>query len=374
MASHVLAQLLPTLSRDQFEALSTTQRASLYTWLRHGSPADTDSKITVLNWLVDIADLEAVGYLEQIADGFAPSLAQRRMKKESRNALNQILDRLDKETAAGERRRTESGVIANESDWVTNDELETTEESRLLLGQIRKYSANRAAPGMRMGYLFANWCFITPYVAYMFWQSITARTGFTVSSIWFVLTAASTQLYRLSLTPAHTRIARQLANTSDTKAVGALAEALEWPDPEIQTIARGALIRLLPKLTNNDAPLLNSRQRRSLNSRLVLANSKNYLDSELQVKILEAWEKVGDLSSLQTVKSLVAAKAVLVNERKVQKAAIKCLPHLEERAHLNESSQMLLRASSNANIGMETLVRPASSSVVPRTELLRPSE
>jgi hypothetical protein len=103
-----------------------------------------------------------------------------------------------------------------------------------------------------------------------------------------------------------------------------------------------------------------------------MVNSRNYLDSELQVKILQAWEKVGDLSSMQVVKSLMNAKAVLTNERKVQKAAIQCWPLLEARAHLNESSVMLLRASSITEAGAETLVRPASASELAEDELLRP--
>jgi hypothetical protein len=327
----------------------------------------------VLRWLVDVADSEAVEYVEQVVKGWSFTPTQRRLRKEARGALAAILERLDEEHAAAESRVSANGIAVSQASLVDEDDLETTEESRALLAQIRKHSANRTAPGMRMGYLIANWCFITPYVSYKLWESVAMHYGLAENAAWLVLTAASTQLYRLSLTPAHTRMARQLANTGDTHAVGALAEALEWPDEEIQVVARAALLRLLPKLTTNDAPLLNSRQRRCLNSRLVLANSKNYLDSELQVKILQAWGKIGDLSSLQTVKSLAAAKAVLINERKVQKAAIQCLPLLEERAHLNESSQMLLRASCITEAGAETLVRPAVANSEPDEELLRPA-
>jgi len=374
VASQVLAQLLPTLSRVQFEALPPFRRRALYTWMSDGSSAFSESKMTILRWLVDVADSEVVPHIEQVCKRFTFSPTQRSRKKEARSALDQILDRLDKEHTADESGAKLTDAMANASAIAEEDDLETTEESRALLSQVRKHGANRASPGMRMGFLLANWCFITPYVAYKFWESISMHGGLLANGVWLILTAASTQLYRVSLTPAHTRMAKQLANTGDTRAIGALAEALEWPDEEIQVVARAALLRLLPKLTSNDAPLLNSRQRRCLNHRLVLANARNYLDSELQVKILQAWEKVGDLSSLQVVKSLVAAKPVLKNERKVHKAAELCLPHLEECAHLNQSSQFLLRASGISDARAETLVRPASANEIKDEELLRPTD
>lgn len=380
VASQVLAQILPVLNQDQIESLSPTSRERLFTWLRDGSSSCTDAKIAIMRALVDVADAEMVGYMEQIIKRPAFVPAQRRMRRETLRILPEVLERLDKQTGVldsdgyedASATLDENGVGAQR--LLEEEDSETTEESRALLAQIRKHSASRSSPGMRVGYLLANWCFITPYVGFNLWESLSLHQGLAINLAWGVLTAASSQLYRCSLTPTHTRLARQLASTGDTHAIGALAEALEWPDEEIQMVARGALLRLLPKLTTSDASLLNSRQRRCLNNRLVLTSSRNYLDSELQMKILLAWEKVGDLSSLQAVKSLVAAKAVLVNERKVQRAAMQCLPHLEARAHLNESSQMLLRASSMTDTSVETLVRPAAASNTRDEELLRPTD
>ncbi len=42
----------------------------------------------------------------------------------------------------------------------------------------------------------------------------------------------------------------------DARGVGRLAEALEWPDHDIQLVAARALTRLLPRLQATDAGLL----------------------------------------------------------------------------------------------------------------------
>jgi hypothetical protein len=236
VASQVLAQLLQSFTRDQFDVLPPAQRTRLYAWLRNGSSSCAEAKISVLRWLADVADSEAVGYIEQVAKRIPITPTQRRLRKEARIVLALVLERIDKENAAEDANLSAKSEAAVRS--IEDDDLETTEESRALLAQIRKHSANRRAPGMRMGFLIANWCFITPYFAFNVWDSFAMHRTIVERAAWLAGTVLSSQLYRLALTPTHTRMARQLANSGDTHAVGALAEALEWPDEEIKRFRR----------------------------------------------------------------------------------------------------------------------------------------
>jgi len=366
VASMVLAQLIPTLTRDQFETFSHASKEDLYDWLSRSGGNNIDSRTTLVQALGTLADDSAIPYLERVCRRSTPSIARRRFRRTAKLALQALVERIstrDEVSLVAPVEATEEADLTEES----------SDEARALYTQLRKHSDTHASPGMRYGYLLANWCIITPYVGLMFAQSISEHDGLLKNALWGFLALVSTQLYRVALTGKETRMARELAALDDIHAVAPLAEALEWPDYDMRNVARTALIRLLPRIKMSDGMLLNSKQRRCLNIQLDLARASSYLDAELQVQILRALQEVGDLSSLQAVKSLVAAKPTNANQKRVHRAAQVCLPLIQERAHLNEGSHVLLRASSLSNTSVDTLVRPASSAEIPAQELLRSS-
>ncbi len=364
VAAMVLAQILPAVGADTFAGLTDSARDRLFAWLTRHSRRFSDQRITIISALGNLKAFDAIPYLESFSRRTCVTPTSRRIRTAARSALTFLVAQAD------ERENQEIVAVAAEID----DDLESSEEAKALYRKLRKHSESHAAPGMRYGFLIANWCVITPFTVLQFIGSVVNKFGLPINLCWAVLSVLSTQLYRVALTGKETRMARELAALDDVHAIGPLSEALEWPDYEMRNLARTALIRLLPRMKASDSMILNSRQRRCLNNQLILTNAKNYLDCELQIKILTALQYVGDLSSLQAVKQLLLQKPTLSNERKVHRIAATCLPMLEQRAHLNEGSQMLLRASSATDMGVETLVRPARSSNIPPEEMLRPAE
>lgn len=149
-------------------------------------------------------------------------------------------------------------------------------------------------------------------------------------------------------------ISRVLAKFDDVRAVGFLAEALEFRDKHTRQAAAEALIRLLPRLKASDAHLLNAKQR----AILLRTFNRPASSAALIVAILKAYEQVGDESALEPVRSLLTA----LNPR-VQEAATECLPFLESRIAQQRASQTLLRASSPIETATpDMLLRPALES------------
>jgi hypothetical protein len=173
------------------------------------------------------------------------------------------------------------------------------------------------------------------------------------------MAACSSQLYRLALREGHKVVARKLSKLDDVRCIGRLADALEWPDMTVRHFAIAALTRLLPRVRASDNILQTPQQRANLARMLVLSNARQHAD--LLVGILAALQQVGDASALPAVRQLAAAQPASIRERIVCDAARDCLPYLQQRARLAQSSQTLLRASSAAETGSDTLVRPVVS-------------
>lgn len=162
--------------------------------------------------------------------------------------------------------------------------------------------------------------------------------------------------------------AKALSRYGGARSVGILAEALTVSD--VQIYAAEALIRELPQLKANDAPLLNAEQRKYLYGALMGDNAN------LILAILKALEQIGDEAAIPYVEQLALGHGSF-NYRNIREAAEACLPYLHERAAKQKEHQTLLRASSAADVvtsAPDTLLRPAQySNPTQPQELLRAS-
>ncbi len=160
-----------------------------------------------------------------------------------------------------------------------------------------------------------------------------------------------------------------LARFDDVRAIGPLAEALEFRDKTVTPIAAQALKRLLPRLQASDSPLLNAAQRACLNRAL------NGKDAELTIAILKAWEQVGDESAISPVKRLTEGIGRGARNSMVVAAAQECLPFLFQSASRQQVGSQLLRAADEIIAPFDDLLRPAMPrpSSDPTEQLLRPT-
>ena len=106
-----------------------------------------------------------------------------------------------------------------------------------------------------------------------------------------------------------------IARFDDVRAVGPLAEALEFKDKHVVPMAEKALISLLPRLKASDAALLSPTQRQCLNRAL---KGKN---PTLTLAILKAWEQVGDTGAIAEVEKLAQGRGRAGRFPKVVEAA-----------------------------------------------------
>lgn len=168
-----------------------------------------------------------------------------------------------------------------------------------------------------------------------------------------------------------TTTAFALAQMDDIRAVGPLAEALEFRDTsflgflEPRRHAVGALTRLLPALREEHADLLNATQRTCLAR--VLADGP----TELAIHVLNAFQHVGTGQELPAVRRCADRRPWSATDRRVPAAARECLPILEERAREEKNSQTLLRPSLEAaTAAPDVLLRAASGAAVCEPEQL----
>lgn len=222
-------------------------------------------------------------------------------------------------------------------------------------------------PGMRLGFLVASWMVLVPYFAVETWQLSHAANP--IALLTLLLMVASTQLYRVTVLPRHRKLARELAGLEDVREIGRLVDAMSWPDREIIAVSEAALTRLLPRLHATDAALLTEQHRHVLYARLDITQARDH--ASFLVALLRALEQVGDQRALSPVQALAAWQPYSKSQRAVHDAAKECLPYLEERVNLQNSSQTLLRASapSEDRFG-ETLLKPAGSTVATDQALL----
>lgn len=203
-------------------------------------------------------------------------------------------------------------------------------------------------------------------------------------------------------------VAAAITQFDDVRALGPLAEVLEFRTEPIVPIAEKALIRLLPRLQAQDASLLSSAQRACLNRALEGGNTG------LTLAILKAWEQVGDADALPIVERLaegrrmdqrilptktdrqnrmpssqkqhimdrllvllIGAPSAPISEADrpaIMTAAQACLAALRLNRERRQLGAQLLRPSSGDNSQAEVLLRPlsAASTPAPAEQLLRP--
>ncbi len=227
-----------------------------------------------------------------------------------------------------------------------------------LLRLLDKESANRQRR-RRMGYGFlVLWLvFVVGMAALDGGKNIGSFTGMIGS-----------MLALFAATQAQKDAANVLSRYDDIRIVGALAEALSYDDKGLTKTASDALIRLLPKLRASDHALLSSDQRRHLDK--ALAQGKN---RELAMAILDAYEQVGDRTSVSLLEKIAAGEVRAVRNQAIRERAAEVLPAVRSCAELVSAAQTLLRPTVNAD--EDVLVRPAGGPTDYDDEtLLRPVE
>jgi len=165
--------------------------------------------------------------------------------------------------------------------------------------------------------------------------------------------------------------AQVLAMLDDMRAVGPLAEALEyqeWQLPRARSAAAEALIRLLPRLQPKDAGLLDAHQRACLYRALVLPSPES---PRLPIAILHALACIGDAAALPAMERLTRHTPLTQPQKQIQEEAQQAARLLRARLEGEQAPHILLR-SSEATTAPDMLLRPATeASVTDPRQLLR---
>ncbi len=212
------------------------------------------------------------------------------------------------------------------------------------------------------------------FLPYGFWL---AYQGAVSGSYWqipagILVSVIPFALFRFTCTSRQVAKLQEEARYGSKSQVGALTDALLWPDESARRIARGGLIRLLPHLTAADTRLLNQQQRTLLYSQLHTAHTKS--TASFQIAILKALEQIGDENAIPTVQALALCSPTSPSARQVRDAALHCLEFLPQVAQKNSASQQLLRASFSETTSPQQLLRASLGSGSEQTEhLLHPS-
>jgi hypothetical protein len=314
----------------------------------------------VLEALGVIGDVKALPYVRKLAGGAALLLPFGwRVRKAAQQCLLRLEAR-DLETTPAEARQNRQPDAGER--LVSHEAPDQASAAR--------HSRQEDKPKMRLVFLIASWCVITPFLVV---KAVMAfHHGHWLSGLSLALFALlTTQLYRATLTSKQVREVRALARTEDIGKVGALVDILEWPDPKLCHIAADALARLLPQLKTSDAYLLNAQQRLSLYRMLDMAYAKTYV--QFLESALLALQQIGDLEAVPYVERLANTTLThSMREERVKEAAQTCLPFLKTVAAQNQAHQTLLRASAGNDTASEDLVRPIPQDAQrDQTELLR---
>lgn len=363
-AALLLTELLPRLLAGDEALLTTEQKGCLYRRLA-GRRARFNPALTVaiLRALPHIGSESALPHVQRLAGTFAVTAAGRRIAHAARSVLPLLEERLARRRAE-EAARLAAIAQTNAAREAALPESERQRRARhaaeidAQLREIEEDLRKLPKPGMRLGFLLASWCIIVPYAAFQTYAQFASRQWL-LGTLCAILTALATQLHRLTVSERHKAFAQRMSRVTDVRFIGRLADLLEWPDPEVQAAAVGALTRLLPAVKASDTVFHSAGQRAALYGQLVPAKAGRH--SEFLIAILRALEQVGDAAAVPHVLHLANAQPVSARERRVCDAASECLPYLQERARLSDSSNMLLRASSAAWTGADTLVRAADA-------------
>ena len=171
----------------------------------------------------------------------------------------------------------------------------------------------------------------------------------------------------------------ELVRTGGVQAITPLIDAMHSGlSPRRYRSVYTALTQLLPQLKASDAQLLTPIHRRRLNGLLSLERYDYTLNKDslaFKIAILQAYEQVGDQSSLAVVEKLAKMPGWSKRARVLRNAAQECLPQLKERASDTTANLTLLRGSHSEPAGKDALLRPALETIAaPAQELLRPAE
>lgn len=187
-----------------------------------------------------------------------------------------------------------------------------------------------------------------------------------------LLIVISSQLYSRKNTPAIVA-AKELTKRDEIAQIGALIVACDIckGKPE-QRVFVDALVRLLPKLQEANASLLNPDHLEILikilntpsekdNFRSLIGRGNptlNKVHLELQLIIIKTLEQMGDATALTAVRFIAVNAAHSPGKKELKRAAQESLPALIERAKRLKLKNVLLRPSTESS---ETLLRPAQS-------------
>ncbi len=371
----MLKNLLPLLRESDAHTLNNKQRSILNSSLLESK--DEELLLAILTSLPRVGDASSIPYVRELTQQrtFLPS--HYRVRRAARVCLPLLQERvrsLKELSTAPDDFATNPALVPAEQMTRTTSEKNVVESlpEKSSLSQLEAERQKVSRPAMRIGFLLADWCIIVPFGAAHAFDSFASHQWL-AGGVWSAFTLAATQLYRVALSPKRATMMRIQVQQRDIKAVGVLAEALEWPEEDLRFEAGAALTVLLPLLKASDSSLLNSEQRASLHSVLKLSNAQK--QGELILSILEAFEQVGDTAAIPFVEQLAAAKPRTPAEQAIVTAAQECLPYLRICAGNNTARHSLLRASSQQDTAaMDNLLRPIRETPDTRPEqLLRPS-
>ncbi len=372
-----LIHLLPLLKEEDGRSLSQKQRRAIYGVLEQSH--DTDLKIAILKSIVRFGDASAVSVVEKLAGARAWTSAGYRVRREALICLPRLREQALKqqERLAETFAPLETAPLGLEAETPLSMEAQSPVTASVQDDSARaNLEAERekvARPAMRMAFLMANYSVIVPFSLYQTVSSFASHAPL-FGLVWTGITIGTTQLHRVSLSTKRVTMMRKQAQLRDIRGVGLLAEALTWPEQDLQYEAASALTVLLPLLKANHASLLSAEQRNCLHRELTLQNARS--QSDLIVAILQAFQQVGDSAAIPYVERLADTKPRTPQEQKVVQEAKECLPYLRLCALNNTASHSLLRASSLTDTAAaDQLLRASWDNLETKPEqLLRPSD
>ncbi len=176
-----------------------------------------------------------------------------------------------------------------------------------------------------------------------------------------------------AITPVQVEAIKTLAALDDVRAVGPLLEALELRDfatfTGVRAVATQALLRLLPRLRPEDAPLLDNEQRACLYR--LMRHHPSDDQTELIIALLGAVAQVGDTQAVNPLERMTKDTQGGTPRQRVQFSAQAALTRLRQR--LGRTPSTLLRAASDGPAS--ELLHPANAAPPTEpTQLLRPSQ
>lgn len=377
-----LMHLLPMMTENDARFLLQKHRRAIYAVLEE--KGDTGLKVAVLNAMSRFGDTGAAELVERLTATRAWTPNGIRVRRAALIALPLVREHALKLSE----RSPEQGPFRAPSDAVpemaahdderkqrpgSEQSIPLTDPQNSALANLEAERQKVGRPAMRIAFLAADWCIIVPFGLYQTVSNFISGQVI-VGAVWAGATFAATQLYRVSLSSKRVAMLRKQAQQRDIKAVGMFAEALSWPETDLQYEAASALTVLLPLLKANHASLLSAEQRDCLHHVLLLKNAR--MHGDLMIAILKAFQQVGDSAAVPVVERLANARPFTAQERKVVAEAQECLPYLRLCAVNNSASHSLLRASSLGDYSAtDNLLRPAWENPETRPEqLLRPSE